>query len=458
MITTSIAPIPSFHRSCAAGADPPAAPRGASSGRLASANANTGADAPASASPPCRPRSPASGCAPAQRGSASQLRRRLAGKIRAACVLGTAFVLAGCSFLGGSGEDPIPSLAPLEPLAAVRTAWTTDAGSGIGGRWLVLVPAVAGGRVYVADAKGRISAYDAASGRSVWRTNTGADITGGVGTGGGLVVAGTEDGVVLALAAETGTVAWRTELSSEVLSSPRVAGGPVVARTLDGKLFGLDAQSGERLWSYDAGVPSLSVRGTSSPVIVSGVAISGFDNGRLAAVRSTTGEVLWEALVSAARGSSELERLTDIDTEPVVEGGVVYAASHERAVAAFEAETGRELWRRAIASRSGLAVDSGLLYVAAIDGSIQALDRLSGGTVWTEDSLAGRGPAWPVLHGPFVAFTDREGYVHWLRREDGRPAARTRSGGGQLAGPPARHADALIAYRAQGRLTAFEVR
>jgi outer membrane protein assembly factor BamB len=271
-------------------------------------------------------------------------------------------------------------------------------------------------------------------------------------------VAGTEDGVVLALAAETGSLAWRTELSSEVLSSPRVAGGPVVARTLDGRLFGLDADSGEVRWSYDGGAPSLSVRGTSSPVIVSGVAIAGFDNGRIAAVRSATGEVLWEGVVSDPRGRSELERLADIDTDPVVEGGVVYAASYERAVAAFDAETGRSLWRRAIASQSGLAADGDLLYVADTDGSVQALDRISGAGVWTQGSLAGRGPAWPVVHGPFVALTDREGYVHWLRREDGRPAARTRSGAGRIAGPPARHGDALITYWGGGRLTAFRVR
>ena len=234
----------------------------------------------------------------------------------------------------------------------------------------------------------------------------------------------------------TGRFAWRTQLTSEVLSRPRAAGDRVVARTLDGKLFGLDAGSGEVLWSYDGGVPSLIVRGTGSPAVVAGVTIAGFDNGRVTAVRSATGEVLWEAAVSDPRGVSEIERLTDVDTEPVVEGGAVYAASYERAVAAFEAETGRTLWRRPIASRSGLAADADLLYVADTRGAVHALDRASGATRWTQESLAGRGPAWPAVHGPFVAVTDSEGYVHWLRREDGRPAARTRSGAGRIAALP----------------------
>ncbi len=359
---------------------------------------------------------------------------------------------------GDREEDEIPSLAPIEPLAAVETPWSADAGSGTGREWLVLAPAVDAGRVYVADARGRVFAYDAASGRPVWRSDADAAVTGGVGAGGGLVLAGAEDGEVVALRAEDGALAWRTRLTSEVLTQPRVAGDRVVARTLDGKLFGLDAGSGEVRWSYDGGVPPLSVRGTGSPAVAAEAAIAGFDNGRVSALRSATGEILWEAAVSDPRGASEIERLTDVDAEPVIEGGAVYAASYERAVAAFDAETGRTLWRRPIASQTGLAADRDLLYVADTDGSVQALDLRSGATVWTEASLAGRGPAWPIVHGPFVAVTDREGYVHWLRREDGRPAVRTRSGEGRLAGPPIRHGDALIAYWRGGKLTAFRVR
>ena len=391
----------------------------------------------------------------------SGLRRSAGSSAARACVLAGAVLLAGCSLLGVGGEDredEIPALPTLEPLAAVETSWTADAGAGIGDHWLVLTPAIEGGRVYVADARGRVSAFEVGTGRTVWRTDTRAEITGGVGTGSGLVVAGTAEGEVLALSAESGEVAWKAVVSSEVLSRPRVAGDRVVVRTLDGKLFGLDSETGEQQWSYDGGVPSLSVRGTGSPAIVSDVAFSGFDNGRLAAVRHTSGEVLWEAIVSSARGQSELDRLTDVDTEPVIVQGTVHAASYERVVAALDGETGRVLWRRDIETRTGLAADTDLLYVASTDGTVQALDRISGATVWTEDSLAGRGPAWPSIHGTFVAVVDSEGYVHWLRREDGRPAARTPTGGGQVAGPPAVQEDRLIVYWGRGRLTAFEVR
>ena len=393
--------------------------------------------------------------------SGSVLRRRAGSGVAGACVLGAAVLLSGCSLLGVGGEDredEIPPLPTLEPLAAVETSWTADAGAGIGDHWLVLTPTVEGGRLYVADARGRVFAFEAGTGRTAWRTDTRAEITGGVDSGSGLVVAGTAEGEVLALSAGSGEVAWKSTVSSEVLSRPRVAGDRVVVRTLDGKLFGLDAGTGEPQWSYDGGVPSLSVRGTGPPAIVSDVAFAGFDNGRLAAVRHTNGEVLWEAIVSSARGQSELDRLADIDTEPVVVQGTVHAASYERGVAALDGETGRVLWLRDIETRTGLAADSDLLYAASTDGTVQALDRISGATVWTEDSLTGRGPAWPTVHGAFVAVVDSEGYVHWLRREDGRPAARTPTGGGQLAGPPIVEAGRLVVYWGRGRLAAYELR
>lgn len=445
----SVAPNRTHRRAAAAGTHPPAGP-GHDRPGATPATARRSASGPPGGSP-----GPFSG----DRGRADPWAcRRLAERLAGASALGAATLLAGCTMFGGDREDEIPGLQPLVPQVAIETPWSADAGSGVGRHFLVLTPAVTDGRVYVADARGRVSAFDAASGRSVWRADTGAGITGGVGAGGGLVVAGTENGEVIALRAGSGQEVWRAQLSSEVLSRPGVAGGQVVARTVDGKLFGLDAASGETRWTYDGGVPSLSVRGTGSPVIESGVAFTGFDNGRVAAVRSATGELVWEGLVADPRGRSELERLADIDTEPVLAGGVVYAASYERAVAAFDAETGQAIWRRNIASRSGLAADGDLLYVADTGGAVRALDRASGAGVWTEESLAGRAPAWPVVHGAYVAVTDAEGYVHWLRREDGRPVARTRSGTGPIAGPPARHDDTLIAYWGGGSLTAFRLR
>ncbi len=366
-------------------------------------------------------------------------------------------LLGACSGSGGGRDEPTPPLPRFEPLAEVRTLWSRDAGSGYGELAPALAPAVEGGLVFAAGEDGQVQAFDAESGRPQWSADVDAAITGGVGAGDGLVLAGTDEGEVIALAAATGEPVWRARVSSEVLSSPRAAGGTVVVRTLDGKLAGLDTGTGASRWVYEADTPGLSLRGAAPPsAAAAGIVVAGFDNGRLAAVRAASGEVLWEASVSDARGRSELDRLVDIDTEPVIEGALAYASSHLREVAAFEIATGREAWRRELASSSGLAVDRDRLYLAAEDGTVQALDRLSGQTVWTNGGLAGRAPVRPVVHGPFVVFADLEGYLHWFRREDGRLAASGDGPGGEPpGGRPAVHGQALIVYGARGRLTAL---
>lgn len=378
-------------------------------------------------------------------------------------VLILVLALSGCSIFGGGKKKGGSALRPLpsfEPLVSIDTLWSTDAGAGIGRKWLVLAPATSTTTrlVHVAHEDGRVTTYDIASGDSAWRADVDTDISGGAGAGHGLVAVGTDEGEVIALAADTGEIAWRARVSSEVLSRPRPAQELVIVRALDGKLIGLDAETGAERWSHDGGAPGLSVRGTSPPALTDNIAVSGFDNGSLVAVRSGTGELLWEAVISSPLGRSELDRLADIDSAPVIMGDAVYAATYERELAAFDMASGRELWRRAIASRSGLAADADLVFVADTNGVVHALDRLSGETVWTQDHLLGRNPTHPTVHGAFVMFADGQGRLHWLRREDGQPAARARFGDDRLAGPPVRYRNTLIVYGARGRLTAYGFR
>ena len=377
--------------------------------------------------------------------------------MRASLALCATILANGCNSPLGGDEEAIPPLQPIEPVASIRTLWSTDAGAGTDRQWLTLVPAVADGAVYVADARGRIAAYDAANGVRRWRVEVDASVSGGAGAGAGVVLVGTDEGKVFALDAVSGTVAWRGTVSSEVLSPPQVGDANAVVRTLDGKLFALDTSTGELRWIHDGGSPSLSVRGTSPPLLYAGLAVSGFDNGRLAALRAAGGQIVWETSIAEPRGRSELDRLRDVDSAPVAAGRLVYASAHDREIAAFEVENGRAVWRRAIASHSGLAVDSDLLFLADADGVVHALDRRSGATIWTQRSLSGREPSWPVVHGPYVVFADLDGHLHWLRREDGRVAGRVRADSRGLAGPPSRHEEMLIAYGTSGRLAAFGV-
>jgi outer membrane protein assembly factor BamB len=373
-----------------------------------------------------------------------------------------AALITGCAAIGDAFRDssniePPEPLTAFEPSAQAVTLWRRNVGRRTEQRYLRLRPAALGDTVYAAGRGGDVSAYDVRTGEQRWRTDTDTRISGGPGVGDGLVVVGTSDGEVLALSTEDGALAWRRRVSSEVLAAPAAAEGVVVVRTQDGKLVGMGASDGERLWVYDRAVPALSLRGTSTPVIAGGSVIAGFDNGLLAGLALKNGQLLWENRIAIASGRSELERLVDIDADPVVADGFVYVVTFQGRVAAVDRRSGDVAWRRDMSSYAGLGVDRRSIYVTDSSSFVWALDRGSSASVWRQDQLARRDLTPPVVLGDHVAIGDFEGYVHFLDRDDGRLAARVHVDGDGIASAPLALDELLLVYGRGGTLTALRL-
>jgi len=371
-------------------------------------------------------------------------------------------MLGGCSSFGNPFSDK-SNVEPPEPLtelaSGVRasTVWSRNVGASAGERYLRLRPAVGDGTVYAAERDGDVAAYDVLTGEERWETSTDAPISGGPGLGEGLVIVGTSDGEVLALAADSGELAWRRRVSSEVLAAPTASQGVVVVRTQDGKLVGMKAADGDRLWVYDRAVPALSLRGTSAPVIAGSSVVAGFDSGLLVALALADGALLWESRIATPSGRSELERLVDIDADPVVADGYVYVVTYQGRIAAVDRVTGDVAWRRDMSSHAGLGVDGANLYVTDSESFVWSLDRNSSASVWRQDKLARRALTPPAAFGRYVAVGDFEGYVHFLDREDGRQIARVSVDGDGVAAAPVAVDDLLLVYGRGGTLSALRV-
>ena len=372
--------------------------------------------------------------------------------------LAAALALSGCSaltgFLGDDEDATEPAkLEDFEPATKIRTLWSRRAASGDGGRHVELQAVLAEGQVFAAGHDGDVAAYDPFSGDRLWEADTGIALSGGPGAGPGLVVVGSGAGDVVALSSADGTVAWRARVTSEVLSAPAVGERIVAVRTVDGKIFGLDAASGERSWVYDRTVPVLTLRGTGAPVIAGEVVVAGFDSGHLAAFSLADGQLLWESRVAAPKGQTELERLVDLDADPVVADGVVYAVTFQGRVAAFDLRTGEPLWQRDLSSHAGAGVGRQLLYVTDEQSHVWAFDRRTGASLWRQDGLARRKATRPVEFGDYVVVADFEGYVHWLSIDDGGFAARARTGGAAVLAPPVANQTAVYVLGGSGTLT-----
>jgi outer membrane protein assembly factor BamB len=387
---------------------------------------------------------------------------RVRAGVRTALVLLAALGLSACSqvrdYLGGEDNtEPPAELVPFESTLAVRIAWERDVGAGVDKQYLKLRPSVEGERVFAADNRGRVTAFGAASGEALWDSRTAVPISGGPGTGADLVMVGTSDGEVVALESSTGATIWRARVSSEVLSPPSVEDDVVVVRTIDGKLFGLRATDGGRLWVYDRSVPALSLRGTSTPVIADGIAVAGFDSGRLVALSVRDGTLLWETRVAVPSGRSELERLVDLDADPVIFRDTIYAVTFQGRVSAVDLRTGTVSWRRDMSSHAGVGVDARNVYVTDERSHVWALDRLSSASVWRQQKLQARAVTSPASFREYVVVGDLEGYVHWMRQEDGQFVARVKVDSAGIIAPPVATDEAVYVYGASGRLAALVI-
>lgn len=343
--------------------------------------------------------------------------------------------LSGC----GTFADPtewFASAQVVEPSELVemsnkvqpRTIWSHNVGSGTDDQRLSLEPRIVGGTVYAADAEGRVQAFDAEQGRSRWKVDLDVPVSGGPGVGEGLVLVGTSDAEVIALSEDNGEERWRARVSSEVLSVPAASDGVVVVHANDGKLFGLEATNGNERWRYEREVPVLTLRGSGSPVISGGAVYVGMSGGKLVALRVDNGNLLWDTSVTVPSGRSELERMADIDGDPIVLGGGVFVATYQGEVAAIEERSGRVAWRRNMSSYTRMAADRRGLYASDAEGVVWALELQSGAARWSQDALKNRRLSNTAIVGDLVVVGDFEGYLHWLDRDDGSLVARTRLG------------------------------
>ena len=355
--------------------------------------------------------------------------------MRRALVFLSIALLGGCGtfadpteWFSDSEAENIAELQELSNQIQPQRLWSRDVGVGTDERRLGLEPRVAAGTVYVADAEGQVQALDAGSGRTRWEVELDLPVSGGPGVGSGKVLLGTIDGDVIALNTENGEERWRTRLTSEVLSVPAVSSSTVVVHTVDGKLFGLEATDGSERWRYEREVPSLTLRGTGSPVISGGAVYVGMAGGRLVALRLDNGGLIWDASITVPGGRSELERLADIDGDPLVLGGGVFVATYQGEVGAVEQRSGRLAWRRKMSSYNRMGADLQGLYVSDDDGVVWGLDIRSGSAVWSQDVLKNRKLSNVAVLRGYVVVGDFEGYLHWMDRNDGSLVARTRVG------------------------------
>lgn len=374
-------------------------------------------------------------------------------------ILATGVALSGCGLFDDKKDEELEpaELTKIDEKVKLKKLWSANLGKKSNFLRVALRPASDGERLYAASIDGNVLALDPESGKTLWRTKLGLELTAGPGVGGESVAVMAADGLLIVLEAGTGAERWRTDIDGESLAFPVIEDDLVIIQTIDNRLRAVSVFDGAPRWTIEQSTPALTLRGSATPLIIGSNVVAGFDNGRIMSIDSESGDINWESMLSPPSGRSDLERLSDVDGQMAVVGQDIYAAGYQGTLASVAAESGQVLWQQEISTFVGVAADWNNLYTTDENGEVIALTRMSGTESWRQDALLRRWPTLPVPFHTTVVTGDFQGYLHLLSNVDGEIVGRTRLGNKAISSDPLVIANRLYVQSDSGSLYAFAV-
>ena len=364
--------------------------------------------------------------------------------------------LSACSTFFDKDNTPAPTpLVNFRQVVSIRPMWSTHVGTGAPKEYLKLGPAISGARIFTVSKDGVVAATNKFSGKTEWVNNTRRIITSGVSANDDLVFVGTHNGDILALTQNNGKIAWSAHASSEILAPVIEGHGVVLAKTIDGRLTAFSDIDGHELWSYQQNVPTLVLRAASAPKISGDTAIVGFENGTLTKLSLHQGSVIWQQPIAEPTGSFAIQRMIDIDADPIIIGNRIYAATYQGHISALDLASGNPYWEHDISTFSGIAADDARVYVSDAQSRMWAFNSRTGEIDWHLNKLYARNITGPAVMGNYIVVGDGEGYLHWINKNDGTFAARTFLSKSGIVATPIVQDGIIYLYTQDGRLTAY---
>lgn len=432
--------------------------------------------------------------------------------------------LSGCGIFGGGGEkkpktpvlgertpvltyetgaevDPALADVPVDvPGAVINESWTQPGGNAnklmthlalgrdLAPAWnaridgsskrarLAAAPVVADGKLFVMDIDGRVHAFDAATGREQWVRQVGSEkeirasragfkvlFGGGVSYEGGKLYATNGRGDVAMLDASTGDPGWTVRPGGPLRGAPTVANGNVYVVSQDNQLFALKVEDGSVVWNEAATLELAGVFGVAAPAAGSGTVVAGFSSGELNAYRYENGRIVWQDALSRTSISTAVASLVDIDADPVIDRGIVYAVGQGGRMVALELNTGQRVWELSVAGISTPWVAGEWIFVVTDDARLLCIARSSGKVRWITQldrwrkAKSKKGPvSWtgPVLGGGRLILASTEGKLVNVDPATGKILTSTKAGGPVYL-PPIIANETLYILTEEGRITAW---
>lgn len=375
--------------------------------------------------------------------------------------------------------NPAHAMGHLALGASPAKVWDAKIAGGTKRERLASAPVVAGGKVFVIDTQARVHAFDAQSGRQLWEAfagdssddargketerNRGALFGGGVSIEGDKLYATNGLGDVVAMNAADGAVLWRKRPGGPLRGSPTLSGGNVYVVSQDNQIFALRQSDGNVEWTQAGTLEVSGVFGVAAPAAAQGTIVAGFSSGELNAYRYENGRIVWQDALSRTSISTSVGTISDIDAEPVIDQGRVYAIGSGGRMVALELVTGQRVWE---INAGGIATpwlagewifaitdDARLLCVARATGKVRWATQLPH---WKSAKKKKGAITWigPVLAGNRLIAVNSQGQIAYVSPTDGAIQATVKYGQPVSLSPVVANSTMYLLDQ-QGRLTAW---
>ena len=283
-------------------------------------------------------------------------------------------------------------------------------------------PAIAYGKLYIANNAGILFALEARTGRERWTYDSRRCTAASPAVADGIVyevflnhppcnAQGSDiDGQIVALHARGGRVKWRKTIGPSE-TSPLVSSGLVYVGDWRGKVYAFDTRTGQTRWTF-----------TTGGKVKGGFALSGnrlyigsYD-GHVYALNARTGRQIWRASAQARLGPTGTFYAT-----PAVAYGRVYIGSTDHKVYSFGATTGRLRWSHTTGGYvySSPAVYRLRVYIGSHDGHLYCFDAATGDVRWRFDAHGVISGSPTVING-VVYFSTARNQTYGLNARTGK--------------------------------------
>ena len=285
------------------------------------------------------------------------------------------------------------------------------------------------GVIFALDPKGEVTAYQGK--QRLWQQKLSKQgLSSGVEAAEGTVIVGNKKGQLFALDQATGEQKWTAQLSGAILSASLIQAGRVVTLSNDGTVYAHDLATGQQVWTYNLPDVQFSLRGTASPIALDPrTVLIASSNAYVYALDILTGVPRMQRRVAVSDGRSDVQRLNDIDGDPVVAGQFLVTTSFQGQVTVTDLASQQVLWSEDASSIQRPEVSNNTVYVTQADGKITAYALTTGEQLWQNDSLLNRQLSNPVVLGQDLVVGDLEGVLHLIDPNSGQLIGRSKTSG-----------------------------